>query len=230
MTTILVLVALLSLAVAAGLLVQNWRLFRDEARRSAARVEALRAAASEPPDRTSVPVPSSHDLFETGNEPAPARRRLAFPVGLAVAAAVIALLGVAATNDGSPDLAGGGSDTPMPLELVRLQHERSGDRLSISGVVRNPTSGRSIADTDVVVTAFDRAGALVTSITGPLDFRTLEPGDESAFTIALDEAAAVGRYRVSFRSDARVVPHVDRRGDAIAPATLVQKQQLTRAP
>ena len=42
------------------------------------------------------------------------------------------------------------------------------------------------------------------------------PGGESRFVVSVPSAADVGRYRVSFRTDDRVVPHVDRREPALA--------------
>jgi hypothetical protein len=45
-----------------------------------------------------------------------------------------------------------------------------------------------------------------------VDFTQLAPGDESPFVIRVDAPTNVARYRVSFRTDAGVVPHVDRRG------------------
>jgi hypothetical protein len=43
---------------------------------------------------------------------------------------------------------------------------------------------------------------------------TLTPGAQSPFAISIPGAEAVARYRVSFRADDRIVPHVDRRGRA----------------
>ena len=45
-----------------------------------------------------------------------------------------------------------------------------------------------------------------------VDFLKLSPGDESPFVIDVEAPANVARYRVSFRNDAGIVPHVDRRG------------------
>jgi len=44
----------------------------------------------------------------------------------------------------------------------------------------------------------------------------LVPGGESRFIVSVPSAADVGRYRVSFRTDDRVVAHVDRREPALA--------------
>jgi hypothetical protein len=39
----------------------------------------------------------------------------------------------------------------------------------------------------------------------------LAPGDESPVSVQVPRAARAARYRVSFRSDQEIVPHVDRR-------------------
>jgi hypothetical protein len=51
-----------------------------------------------------------------------------------------------------------------------------------------------------------------------LDFPQLQPGDESPFSISVPQAGPVARYRVSFRTEDRVVPHADRREPAVAAA------------
>ena len=57
-----------------------------------------------------------------------------------------------------------------------------------------------------------------------IDFVTLSPGDESPFVSAGDAPASVARYRVSFRTEAGVVPHVDRRGqEPIAQGTVARE-------
>ena len=48
----------------------------------------------------------------------------------------------------------------------------------------------------------------------PLDFPLLQPGDESPFTVTVPNSPAIGRYRVTFRTESGVVPHVDRRSDS----------------
>ena len=69
-----------------------------------------------------------------------------------------------------------------------------------------------------------RNGGFVSSAKAGVDFKRLAPGDESPFVIAVDAPASVARYRVSFRTDAGVVPHVDRRGqDPVAATAVVTK-------
>jgi hypothetical protein len=71
-----------------------------------------------------------------------------------------------------------------------------------------------VSDVNVTVSAFDEAGTPVRKAAGPIDVRTLAPGDESPFavTLSLEGTGTVGRYRVSFEAGNQVVPHVDRRG------------------
>lgn len=106
------------------------------------------------------------------------------------------------------------SDRPAaPLELVSMRHTREGHTLTVSGLVRNPRSGSATTRVAAVVLAFDREGTFVASGRAPLDFTTLEPGDQSPFVVTIPNITSVGRYRVSFRTDAAMLRHVDRRSD-----------------
>jgi len=106
-----------------------------------------------------------------------------------------------------------GATRPASLDLTALGHERDGDRLIVRGVVSNPSSSATAGPLTAVVFAFDRDGGFVTSGRAAIDSATLAPGQYSPFTVALEHAGRVVRYRVSFRTDAAVVPHVDRRHD-----------------
>ena len=99
-----------------------------------------------------------------------------------------------------------------PLELISLRHERRAGRLAVTGLVRNPVAGSPIGPLSAVVFLFDQQGVLITSARANVDFLKLAPGDESPFVINVDAPATVARYRVSFRNDAGLVPHIDRRG------------------
>ena len=105
-----------------------------------------------------------------------------------------------------------------PLELVSLSHARQDKKLAVSGLVRNPASGKPIEHLSAVVFLFDRMGTFVTSSRANVDFLKLGAGDESPFVVSLDAPASVARYRVSFRTDDGIVPHIDRRGASVAPA------------
>ena len=106
-----------------------------------------------------------------------------------------------------------------PLELISLRHERRGPRLAVTGLVRNPGAGAPVDKLAAVVFLFDQQGGFISSARANVDFLKLAPGDESPFVIATDAPNTVARYRVSFRNDAGVVPHVDRRGQEPIAAT-----------
>ncbi|MEO8679106.1 MAG: hypothetical protein ABI665_08670 [Vicinamibacterales bacterium] len=99
-----------------------------------------------------------------------------------------------------------------PLELVSLRHDRQSSRLAVSGLVRNPVAGRPVERLSAVVFLFDQQGSFITSAKAPVDFIKLGAGDESPFVVSLDAPANVARYRVSFRTDEGIMPHIDRRG------------------
>jgi hypothetical protein len=105
-----------------------------------------------------------------------------------------------------------------PLELVSLTHQRLDNKLAVSGLVRNPLSGKPVEKLSAVVFLFDRTGTFVTSSRAHVDFLKLGAGDESPFVVSLDAPPTVARYRVSFRTEEGIVPHIDRRG-AVAPVT-----------
>lgn len=98
-----------------------------------------------------------------------------------------------------------------PLELVSLTHQRQNDKLAVSGLVRNPATGTPVERLSAVVFLFDRTGTFVTSSRANVDFLKLGAGDESPFVVSLDAPPTVARYRVSFRTEEGVVPHVDKR-------------------
>lgn len=117
----------------------------------------------------------------------------------------------------------GAAGGAAPLELVSLTHERRGTRLAVTGLVRNPVAGAPIGGLSAVVFLFDAQGGFLTSARAPVDFLTLGAGDESPFVIDLQAPASVARYRVSFRTDAGVVSHVDRRGqDPVGSSSAVE--------
>jgi hypothetical protein len=98
-----------------------------------------------------------------------------------------------------------------PLELLALSHARTGESLTISGMVRNPDGGVSRAHVSAVVFVFDRQGALLTTTRAAIEPVSLDPGAQTLFAVTVPQASGVGRYRVSFRTDLGTIPHVDRR-------------------
>ena len=140
---------------------------------------------------------------------------------LAVAASVLFVILVTggyfalygnSNGNGSGDEVASSAAASTPLELISLRHERQDGRLAITGLVRNPVGGQTLDKLAAVAFVFDREGAFLTSARVGVDFTQLAPGDESPFVIRLDAPSHVARYRVSFRTEAGLVPHIDRRG------------------
>lgn len=221
LTLILIVAAAATTLVAARIMV-------NDRRRSAARVAAL-AADIRLAREADLNTPSSEDALDEFAAPvvmnsmfAPAERPShqfkLVPVVLALA--VIAVLGLAfASARGNatvkPLKQAAQSTTPpaapKALELLMLDHDKTGDRLIVRGILRNPPQGLEVEHLTAVVLLFNQQGGFLTSGRAPVTAPTLEPGTEGSFVITVPGANDVGRYRVSFRTDDRVVPHVDRR-------------------
>jgi hypothetical protein len=217
MTALLIGVTCVALGLAGALVFYVLRLSRDDRERQEARAAVLAERLSggtrlvAPTETFDLPhheAPVSHaTLFADADaRPASGSRWL-----LAAGAMVVltALGGIYLFNRAGTTAAA--SQGPAPIELTALRHQRAGDALEITGVVHNPTRGRAHEDLVAVVFTFDAAGNYLTSGRAGLDFRRLPPGEDSPFSITLPAAAGVARYRVSFRTDAAVVPHLDRR-------------------
>jgi hypothetical protein len=251
MTALLVVVTLVSLALAGALLVYVLKLSREERDRSEARAaalaELLEAQAPSEPVQLRALEPSPHverksairlepaeaadrsrtaDLFASATaDPArehPMRRLLAPAIGVAIVG--LALTSVYLWNRPAATVQAGGAlqtaEAARPLELVTLRHQRQGDTLVITGLVRNPPDAAAITGLVAVAFAFDKQGTFLMSGRSVLDFPQLKAGEESPFSITIPQAGSVGRYRVSFRTDVGIVPHVDRRSGA--PASVQQ--------
>jgi hypothetical protein len=238
MDMLLITVALISLALAAGMSIVTWRSVRREHERSAARVAALAAdiQGSATPalmfsglggsgsSATDADVPLSIDLaseseggggtlFGTAARSGSALGRL----GPALLAGVVLVGGLV----GSALLLAGGRDggaaaarpvEPKALELLSLRHAVKQDVVTVTGLVRNPTGNVPLERVAAIVFLFDSKGDFIASGRAPLDFLSLGAGDESPFVVAVQAPAKVARYRVSFRRDeGGMLPHVDRR-------------------
>jgi hypothetical protein len=101
--------------------------------------------------------------------------------------------------------------TAAPLELVALAHEREGDTLTVRGSIRNPVSGLEMSRLTAVVFIFDADGGFVASGRALVESPALIPGGESTFVVTVPAAGGIARYRISFRSGDRIIPHVDKR-------------------
>ena len=215
MDAVLMTIALFSLAATAAFGVIAWQARAEARRRSAARVAALAAAAGTPPDLAGHTEPVAVSSLFHSAPGAMLTGRPAITIAV-VATLAAALAGVAALS--GPDAAGGRPATASgaSLELISMRHTFEGKTLTVTGLVRNPRSGEAVTRVAAVVFAFDRAGSFAASSQAPLDFTRLEPGDESPFVVSVGDVADIGRYRVSFRTEAGMLRHVDRRAEQMA--------------
>ena len=192
------------------------RLAREERRRSEARVAALAGAIDGAPamplhPSTAAAAGAPPLLFETGHPAPHAHPVLKLAIGVVAAIAVIIVLAMAVGGEDPASPEARPTGTPQEsLELLSMRHARDGDRLTVTGLVRNPGDADARGITAVVF-AFDRGGSFVASGRAPLEFARLTAGDESPFVVTVPNVAEVGRYRVSFRTEDGVVRHVDRR-------------------
>jgi flagellar basal body-associated protein FliL len=227
----LLLVTVISIALAAIMGLVAWRIAGEERRRSEARIAALAAeihGADTLPLRIvandldlalrTATVSGSEMFAGTSQVHAGTRWPAVVAAGVFVVAAAGALVIVLSsgsngtTHASNQPVAAAKPPAPeLPLELVALGHERDGNRLIVRGVVRNPPSGAMVDRLTAVVFLFNRDGGFLTSGRVMIDPSGLRPGGESMFVVTVPGAGEVGRYRVSFRTDDRIVPHVDRR-------------------
>jgi hypothetical protein len=178
------------------------------------------------------PVSLGSDMFGVAQRAAPSRVRMlgiAAVGALVIGAVVMGLVTIVSASRGTTHAARPTAATPpqtatpapavspVPqaaapaLELIALGHEREKDRLTVRGIVRNPSAGTEMHQLNAVVLLFDHEGGFVATGRAPIDGSNLAPGMERTFVVSVPAGADVERYRVSFRSDDHVVPHVDRR-------------------
>jgi len=207
----------ISLAVAATMTVIVLRLVVQERRRSAARVAALEADIyrTEEEDILVLHDPPSIARDSAHVRPSAARPALGLTLLLAILAAtafaVFAGMSRYQATSAEPARPAQAQTADQALQLISLSHERASDGITISGIVRNPPRGAAVDHLTAVVLLFNQQGGYLTSGRSPIESPTLQPGTEAKFVVTVPGAADVGKYRVSFRTDDRVVPHVDRR-------------------
>ena len=220
---------LILVVAAAAMTLVAARIMLNDRRRSAARVAAL-AADIRLGSREADPDVPNFDNAVLYEETAPVTMNHIFApaersphqfklVPVVLVLAVITVIGLAFASrgpatgkpSGKPARATAQPATSEALELLMLDHDRTGDRLVVRGILRNPPDGSEVDHLTAVVLLFNQQGGFLTSGRAPIVTPTLEPGAEGSFVITVPGANDVGRYRVSFRTDDRVVPHVDRR-------------------
>jgi hypothetical protein len=214
----LAVVAALSLIVAAIMTVVAWLTVRDERRRVAARVTFLAKAIHEHDD---LPLRQVSGDVNAGSSARPAASRgrsfaaagliAALVLGSVTGLALLAERGARARTTSAAAAHVQRKADAAPLELIALEHDRDEDRLIVRGIVRNPASAATLKGLKVVVLVFSKEG-YTASAQAPAAVASLGGGAETPFVVTLEDADWVDRFRVSFRTDDRVVPHVDRRG------------------
>jgi hypothetical protein len=223
MNTVLLATTIFASAVALAASITLFVAFREERRRSSARVAVLQqlAGASAPAPNDDPPIDvadllapidsgATRPMFSEGTAATPWGRRLA---AAATVATVVGLMGYVliprhSTNSG----AARSGAAPAALELLSLRDAQVDGRLTVTGLVQNPRGGAPL--NRIVATAFVFApdGTFLASGRAPLDFSTLAPGDESPFVITIQVKGAAARYRIGFRGeDGQVIGHIDRR-------------------
>lgn len=182
--------------------------------RSPGEVPLAGGAWETPPARSTVPRP--HDRTLKADEES--WLQLIRSSSHLVAVVVVGILAVATslglivlTSPRASPVSTGRSAGPATLELVALEHEPDGTRMTVQGIVRNPASGSDLEHLTAIVVVVDSNGGFLASGSATIDAPTLGPGSESTFLVTLPRTGEMGRYRVSFQSGNRVVPHVDRR-------------------
>jgi hypothetical protein len=202
----LIVFTLASVSVAIGLGWYAWHLARLERARSNARVAALAAAI----EGTSTADGSAPMFTRNPDSGVQSRPLLKLAIGFGMAVAVIVIIAMTGDRHEAPPASAASADGAQSLELLSMRHERTGEDLTVTGLVRNP-GGPAPGAIMAVVLAFDRQGSFVASGRAPLEFATIAAGDESPFRVTVPGVKEVGRYRVSFRTESGVVRHVDRR-------------------
>jgi len=207
----LLFMSVVPVVIAVAALFYAWRIARTDRLRSEARVASLAAAI----DGMSVEGDSeAAPMFERAQRSGLLGRPL-LKLGVGFAMAVLLIVVVAMNSnrhrpadDERPNAV---AETVTPaLELLSMRHTRTADGLTVTGLVRNQ-SAADTASISAVVFVFDREGGFVASGRAPLEFGSVSRGDESPFKVTIPDVKDVGRYKVSFRTPAGIVPHVDRR-------------------
>jgi hypothetical protein len=205
---VLLVVSLTAVVIALGAAAYAWRVARNDRERSDARVAALAAAIDGTPTDES-PAPMFERAPRAGLQGRPLMK---VGVGFVMAVLVIVLIAMSSgRHKGNVAEAAATAAAPgQSLELLSMRHARAGKNLIVTGLVRNPGAAPN-APIQAVVFVFDRDGGFVASGRAPIEFGTIARGDESPFQVTIPDIKDVGRYRVSFRTEAGIVPHVDRR-------------------
>jgi hypothetical protein len=191
---------------------------------------ALHATEQIPSPQPLTPAASerlvSGSMFGTVQRDEPATSRtpvLAAAALFVIVGGALVFLNMSSSNEQTPQTAS--AEREAPIELLSLGHAGDVSLLTITGAIRNPSSGTKLEGLTAVVSLLDRDGALVSTKDVPLDYRALRPGEEAPFKINIPNPGSISRYRVSFRAGTQVVPHVDRRSDTKLASAIVERSR-----
>ena len=246
MEAVLLAVTLLSLAIALGASSLAWRVMRNERLRSEARIAALAADLGIEDDERPLHAsrraePAEAVEIRTADEPiaAPAgmfapkvreRSAFRFAAGIGVASLLVAaVIGTPGADESRNDARSRGNRTAAAACACVCARGRAArtDRAGPRARGRSPDGARRRARrrTGARAGSAHRRGVAVrsrgnaASAAGAARSSGAEadPAGERTFVVTVNSAGNVGRYRISFRSDDHIVPHVDRRAQ---PGTL----------
>jgi hypothetical protein len=173
--------------------------------------------------RAGEPIATSSGMFApTARDHSGFRFAAGIGVAVVIVAAVIGTLVVTSgrTPAAPADVASRAPEpapADAPLELVALGHERVADGLTVRGVVRGVAPIAEKRPLTAVVLLFDREGTFIASGRADVQPAGADLAGERRFVVSVPSVGNVSRYRVSFRSDEQIVPHLDKRAQ---PGTL----------
>jgi len=196
MNTPLVVLTIISTLVAAATTLVAWRMTRESARRSAARIAAL--------------AEEIHGPGMTSDFPAFSARASIVPLAAAVILGIASVASITWLAWPSRSVARPAAPSE-PLQLIALKHAMTPEGLLVTGTIRNGVSAARRQDLSVLVLLYDQQGHIVTEARGDAGSGSLEPGESSTFALTAFSQEVPATFKVSFRQRDVVVPHVDRR-------------------
>jgi len=192
----LVMLTIVSTLVAAATTAVAWRTSRESDRRRAARIAGL-----------------AEEIHGPGFTPAFPAVHLRAPA-IPLASGVVLILTIIATLSWLTRANGPVAPSPRaaePLQLIALTHTMTPDGLLVTGTIRNADTAARRQDLSVLILAFDRERQVVARVQQDAGSGSLEPGQSSTFALTVPSRGAPATFKVSFRQQDAVVPHVDRR-------------------
>lgn len=146
-------------------------------------------------------------------QPQPTRSR-AIPVLIATIA-IVAIAAVLVWMPRSRPATTAAAAAPPSIALSSMSNRVDGTALVVNGTIA--VSHVNAGALTAVVFAFDGSGGFVASGRGPV-VTSADGAGPATFEVRVPEGARAAKYRVSFRTETGIVPHVDRRTATSSPA------------